>query len=410
MSTARRAAQTPAARSAASPYLRLIGVLLGGALAATLAALAATVLHLARTVVTPARRVPDTDIVSLDPVAQTVTLTRTPDTTLPGRYGRFTGGSPEYLKLGTVVAETDATVTRKLLTEVDRSTRLPRPAGFSGWYYDQPEQLHLPFERVLIGAPVGPCPAWLFPAEPGSASDAADGLWVIQVHGRGARRTETLRAVPLFRRLGYSSLLVSYRNDGDAPRSRDGVYGLGATEWRDVDAAITFAVRRGARRVVVMGWSMGGAIAVQLALNSVHRDRISALVLDSPVADWPLVLRTQADAMRVPRPITDLALTTLRSERASSAASLGRGIPFADLDAVSRAGELTVPILILHSDDDGFVPSDASHALAAARPDLVTLDAFSTARHTKLWNYDEQRWSTMISEWLTAQGLTEAKA
>jgi fermentation-respiration switch protein FrsA (DUF1100 family) len=78
----------------------------------------------------------------------------------------------------------------------------------------------------------------------------------------------------------------------------------------------------------------------------------------------------------------------------------------ADVNVVARADELRHPILILHSDDDGFVPSDASHALLSARPDLVTMQLFDTARHTKLWNYDQERWTRVIGAWLTEQNLT----
>ncbi|WP_457826784.1 alpha/beta hydrolase family protein, partial [Staphylococcus aureus] len=74
--------------------------------------------------------------------------------------------------------------------------------------------------------------------------------------------------VPVFHELGITSLLVSYRNDGEAPRSRTGTYALGATEWRDVDAAIGYARRQGARRVLLMGWSMGGAIVLQTEFSS----------------------------------------------------------------------------------------------------------------------------------------------
>ena len=59
-----------------------------------------------------------------------------------------------------------------------------------------------------------------------------------------------------------------------------------------------------------------------------------------------------------------------------------------------------MPILILHSDDDGFVPSTASRALAVARPDIVTYEAFEIARHTKLWNYDRARWEGAMRSWL----------
>src|SRR5690606_34000492 len=80
-------------------------------------------------------------------------------------------------------------------------------------------------------------------------------------------------------------------------------------------------------------------------------------------------------------------------------------ISFEELDASARADELRHPMLILHSDDDGFVPSGGSHRLASERPDLVTLEVFTEARHTKLWNYDEARWSQAITAWLGEQQL-----
>jgi hypothetical protein len=57
-------------------------------------------------------------------------------------------------------------------------------------------------------------------------------------------------------------------------------------------------------------------------------------------------------------------------------------------------------MLILHSADDGFVPDSASRALAAARSDIVTFVPFTVALHTKLWNYDEARWTGAVREWL----------
>ena len=64
-------------------------------------------------------------------------------------------------------------------------------------------------------------------------------------------RQETLRAVPVFRDAGYTTLLVSYRNDGDAPRSDDHRYALGDTEWLDVEAAMRYALDHGARNIVL---------------------------------------------------------------------------------------------------------------------------------------------------------------
>lgn len=370
--------------------------------AATAALTGAVALRVARRVVTPARRRADTRIIGLDAASQTVTLERTDDTSLPGRYGLFTRGTEDYLKLGSVLNDGEGGITRKLLTHVGPEARLSAEAAFSGWYFDRPEQLQLPFSSQLIGSAVGPCPAWLF-----SAPEDTD-VWCIQVHGRGATRAECLRAVPLLHEAGITSLVVSYRNDGEAPRSRTGTYGLGATEWRDVDAAIGFARRSGARRVVLMGWSMGGAIVLQLALNSAHRDLIVGVVLDSPVIDWRVVLDYQARMLRLPKPVTAVAIAALGSDWGTAFTRTGSPIPFDRLDAVARAAELRHPILILHSDHDGFVPSDASHALEAARPDLVELEIFQGARHAKLWNYDEQRWNARIRDWLRGHGLTSA--
>ncbi|MHC9044125.1 alpha/beta hydrolase [Microbacterium saperdae] len=378
--------------------LRHAVALLVPALLALGGVLSIIVLRVARRVVTPARRAPDAEIIAVDTGAQMIELRRTLDTELPGRYGLFTTGTYGYVKLGAVLSADATSVRRKLLTQIEPGAQVDRAARFSGWYYASPSELHLPSQNVLIGSPAGPCPAWFFPGE--------SRTWVIQVHGRGAMRAECLRAVPVLHAAGMPTLVVSYRNDGEAPRSRGGAYALGASEWRDVDAAIAYALRHGADRVILMGWSMGGAVALQAAVNSGNRDRIAGLILDSPVVDWRTVLRYQAHAAGMHAPLPDLAMGALSMPLTARLSGADDAIPFDRLDMVARAQELSVPILILHSEDDGFVPADASHALHDARPDLVTMPRFTVARHTKLWNYDQTGWNAAITEWLQTQGFS----
>lgn len=398
---ASRRAVADGSHPGAAGTLRAAVVVLAAALAAVSAALAVITVRVARRVVTPSAREIDTRIVDVDVAAQTITLARTADTLLPGRYGLFTSGAGDYLKIGSVLSSTADTVTRKLLTEVHADAQLSAGAIFSGWYFQRPDELHLPFTHEDIHTAAGTCPAWFFPAGEDQRADT----WVIQIHGRGTTRSECLRAVPVFHARGISSLVVSYRNDGEAPATRSGSYALGATEWRDVDAAIAWARRRGAARIILMGWSMGGAVALQAALGSAHRERIVGLVLDSPVVDWRSVLTFQARQLGLPGPVTGLAIETLGAGWAARATRADGGIPFDRLDIVARAAELRHPVLILHSDDDGFVPSTASHALARARPDVVELQVFRTARHTKLWNFDQQRWTDAIGDWLARHSL-----
>ncbi|MGO2520664.1 MAG: alpha/beta hydrolase family protein [Microbacterium sp.] len=380
--------------------LRHAVTLLVPAFVAVGAAVAFLVFAVARKVVIPSDRATNTEILAVDTGAQTIELSRTADTELPGRYGLFTTGTHGYVKLGAVLSADAKRVRRKLLTQIESGAKIDRRAGFSGWYYAAPSELHLPWEPVLIGTPAGPCPAWLFSAE--------SSTWVIHVHGRGTTRSECLRAVPVWQAMGFPNLVVSYRNDGEAPRSRSGSYSLGATEWRDVDAAVSYALRHGATKVLLMGWSMGGAIALQTAVSSSHREAIIGLVLDSPVVDWRTVLRFQAREEGIPTPLPALAMNALGSPFTAGLSGAEAPIAFDQLDMVARAGELSVPILLLHSDDDGYVPSDASHALAEARPDLVTMQTFTVARHTMLWNYDQIGWTTAITDWAAANGFSAA--
>ena len=284
--------------------------------------------------------------------------------------------------------------------DLERASR----GRWAGWWYLTPADLALTFTEVGISAPVGVAPAWRI--------DAADdrGDWMIAVHGRGVTRAEGLRAVEVFREAGHHCLLISYRNDGDAPASHDGRYALGDEEWRDVEAAIAYARDHGARRIVLMGWSMGGATVLQCITRSPLAAHVSAVVLESPVVDWISVLRFQAAAAGLPPAVRDAALAMLTSDRAALWVGLAEPIDFARLDIVARAAELSIPMLLLHSDDDGFVPSDGSVALAAARPDVVRIERFAVARHTKLWNFDAERWNRAIRVWLDEQGLTAAGA
>jgi hypothetical protein len=356
--------------------------------------------RVARAVVVPVRKRPQNQrILAVDPEAGTVTLAETPDATVPGRYGLWFDNDSGYARIGGVVDRSNGTVTRSLLGVAFGDLRPTGRARLSGWYYLTPEELGFDVESVEIETSLGQAPAWHVPAGEMGADQAR---WVIQVHGWGAARQEGLRAVPVFRASGYSSLLISYRNDRDAPESEDRRYGLGGTEWLDVEAAIRFARDRGAKSIVLMGWSMGGAVALQTITRSPSAELITGLVLDSPVIDWIDTLEYQAQLLKLPPLITLGALRIIGSEWGAPITGQGAAIDFASMDFVARAADLSLPMLVLHSDDDGWVPSTSSRALAIARPDIVTFVPFATALHTKLWNYDEERWRRSIAEWLTA--------
>lgn len=352
---------------------------------------------MAKTIVTPpAARDDDTRVVAVDLPGGTVTVQRHRDSVLPGDYSFFFSAGSGHARVGEITARTATTVTRRILS-IDYGDLLAAQRGrFSGWLYTGPADFGCAWTEVTIATPVGAAPAWLVPADDAAPS----GKWVIQVHGRAVRREEALRAVPVFHSAGYSSLLISYRNDGDAPTSGDGRYGLGDTEWPDVQAAIDYAVGHGATSIVLMGWSMGGAVVLQTLTRSRHAGLIAGVVLDSPVIDWADVVAAQARDRRLPALIARGAVVIMGARWAARVTGQAAPIDFARLDFVNRARDLHRPILLLHSDDDGFVPAAGSRGLADRRPDIVTFVAFAEARHTKLWNFDPARWNAEIADWL----------
>ncbi|WP_396136676.1 alpha/beta fold hydrolase, partial [Arthrobacter sp. WCS2018Hpa-5b] len=149
---------------------------------------------------------------------------------------------------------------------------------WSGYVYSKPEQLGLRYQDVEIPVANGVAPAWRFDA---SAGVNASGGWAIHIHGMGGKRAGTLRGIPVASRLGLTSLVVSFRNDGDAPPSYDRRYSLGQTEWHDVEAGINYAISHGAERIVLFGWSLGAAIALQAAALSPDSSRVTGMVLDA---------------------------------------------------------------------------------------------------------------------------------
>jgi alpha-beta hydrolase superfamily lysophospholipase len=373
--------------------------LLATGLAASAVVSTATILSLvmARAVVTPPRSRPeDIAVLGVDEAEGTVSLSPSLDAVVPGSYGLWFSKDTGHARLGEIVRRSSRSVTRRVLGVDFGELALATRGRFSGWFYLSPRDLGYPFENVDVPTALGPAPAWLIP------SATTTDRWVIQVHGRAVTRAETLRAVPVFRDAGYTSLLVSYRNDGDAPASGDGRYALGDAEWLDVESAIQFALDRGAREVVLMGWSMGGATVLQAATRSRLAGVVRGLVLDSPVVDWAGTFRFQARLLRLPGFIGSAAFAVVGWSWGRRVTGQESSVDTARLDLVRNAAKLTLPVLLLHSDDDGYVPSDASHVLAAARPDLVTMETFSVARHTKLWNYDPERWTRAIARWLAA--------
>jgi pimeloyl-ACP methyl ester carboxylesterase len=382
------------------------------ALAAGLAAAAAATVF-ARRIVTPdGLRPEDVEIVAV--LDGLITLRADPETTLlTGRYGVWQDNGTVHARLGPVIVHdpTAGTVLRRVLA-VEGGRLRPGPARWNQYFFagNPLSALGLAFQDIEVPGEAGVLHGWLVPGAPLAQQGApaanqpapvTGSTWAVLVHGRGATREECLRALPVLHRLGVTSLVASYRTTAGLPTVPVvGRYHLGDREWQDVESAIIHAAEQGAEEIVLIGWSMGGAIAMQAVSRSWTAERVKGIVLDAPVLDWRDVLAHQARLNRVPPAVGRLGQSMLSHRSAWRLAGTEAPVDLDRLDWVTRAAELNHPVLLIHSDDDEYVPSGPSRRFAEARPELVTYLSIDGARHCKEWNVDPEAWDSAVARFL----------
>ena len=182
-----------------------------------------------------------------------------------------------------------------------------------------------PFEQVDLPRPDGLHQfAWVMP----SAEHSAERPWVLYLHGNAAtisHRTNIYRYEQL-RALGVNVLAPEYRGYG-------GLEGTPTEHGLYADARVGYEYLHTTKqippdRIVVYGWSLGGAVAVHLASEV----RQAGVILEGAPASLVGIGQAQY-------PLFPIRLL-MRN-------------PF---DAILRVGQITSPLLFLHSPEDVIVP------------------------------------------------------
>lgn len=382
-----------------------VGAVTGALVGTAIAAIPTLASIFARTVVTPdPQPAEDVRIYRFHPPSDQhehglIELGITSQTEVEGRYALVFHENQGVARVGDIVSKDQKrqTVTR-VVEEIYYGNIAEAVRGrWAGFVWPTPKEAGYPYTDVWISVENGVAPAWLIPA---TKKTPHDETWLITVHGRGSKRNEGLRMADIAQRMGMPTLLVSYRNDGEAPDTPDKRYGLGATEWPDIESAILYALNHGATGVVLAGYSMGGAVSLQLVHRSSLARYVRGLVLIGPVIDWLNVLRHQARINRLPHTAGKLGQWLIESSWGRTITGLAAPVDLRRLDWVTRAHELKHPVLILHSEDDDFVPIGPSVSLARKNPKYVSLIRFTQARHTREWNVHPERFESAVITWL----------
>lgn len=286
--------------------------------------------------------------------------------------------------VGPIVGEDEDSVTRRL-REVDGYLAAEMDVAFNPavWAGDPSADFGLPSKTVSVHGEIGAMPAWFVPAR--------GRTWAIVVHGINSTPETGLRVVPALHRAGLPSLLVTYREDLGAPPSPDGFHHMGLTEWRDLGAAARYALAHGARRLVLVGYSMGGAIVSQFIERSPLASKVAGLVLDAPVLDWQAVLSFNATRMGFP---------SFLAKPVEWAIGARIDADWESLDAIAHPEDFQLPILLFHGTEDDVVPISTSDDFAAKLPRRVTYFRVPEAGHTEAWNVDPRRYERRLAAFL----------
>jgi pimeloyl-ACP methyl ester carboxylesterase len=347
------------------------------------AAVAAAGWHFSSAVLVPDRsdRAVDVTVESLSPGR--VVLKRSADAERPGVYGL--DWQAGHAIAGAVLSQDGDTVTRRLRAIDGYLAAGMKVAVDADVYAGDPSQaLGLRSSTVAIPGELGPMPAWRIPGR--------SRTWAIVVHGINGTPQIGLRIAPTLHRLGLPTLLITYHEDLGAPPSPDGFHHMGLTEWRDLAATARYALGHGARRLVLIGYSMGGAIVSQFMERSPLAPRVAGLVLDAPVLDWKAVLAFHATEMGFPS-FAALPVEWAVGARIDS--------DWDSLDALRHPDDFQLPILLFHGTEDDVVPISSSDDFAAELPRRVTYYRVPKAGHTEAWNVDPALYERRLTSFLS---------
>lgn len=219
-------------------------------------------------------------------------------------------------------------------------------------YHDDPARYHLSPEAVRIHSlsVSEPLSGWFF------KHDDNHQLAVLFLHGWRSSKQHMLRDYVRWLAADYDVLSFDFSNHGESPK---GLTTMGANELLDAHGAADWLKAQGYKQIAVLGTSMGGAVAIDLAAEE---PAVRAVAIDGAFARPDDVATDYFAHHGYPLPgflggcvITALAWRTGADVEAAA--------------AIRHVGGLgRRPLLVIHGEEDHVVPpEDASELFAAAQ-------------------------------------------
>ncbi len=195
----------------------------------------------------------------------------------------------------------------------------------------------------------------------------------------------------------HNVLLVDQRAQGD---SEGRTMAFGVMERWDCLAWLEYIQNRLELRgpVTLYGVSMGAA-TVLLTSALPLPGNVRCIIADSPYSSPAAILGKVSRDMGLPE---KPALAMMRF-----GAALFGGFSFDGVNCMEAVKHTRVPILLIHGEEDRFVPLEMSREIAAANPEMIRLVTFPGAGHGLSYLTDTERYRHEVSEFCRrAQKIT----
>lgn len=243
-----------------------------------------------------------------------------------------------------------------------------------------PDQIGLAYRDVGFAAADGvELHGWFLPAVgktvgKGSAGDGDKACTLLFAHGNAENISTHIASVFWLPAAGVNVLLFDYRGYGRS----GGVPDLAGAHL-DFAAALDHLMALAEvdpDKVVVLGQSLGGSIAIVGLARSPHRQRVRALITDGAFSDYRAIVREKLAGFWLTWPLQwPLSLTIDGDHR--------------PLEAIARLSP--VPVLTIHGLADQVVPPHHAEALHAAAGEPKALWLLPGTEHIKTFLNEANR-------------------
>lgn len=214
---------------------------------------------------------------------------------------------------------------------------------------------------------------------------------VIVMHGyKGNALRDGAGGFALSRRLGFNVLVPDQRGHA---RSEGKVISFGVNERYDCLRWIEYANMRFGNHlpIVLCGLSMGAATVLMTADLNLP-ENVAGIMADCPYASPAGIIRKVCTDRGFPE---KLVFPFIRL----AAKLLGR-FDISESTAAGAVKQAKIPILLIHGDDDRFVPCSMSREIADNCASPVQLEIFPGAGHGLCYMSDPDRYETAVCAFL----------